>query len=1664
MAGSVSELREELLKLTGGTVDIQLDEDTFKSTYQIMKELSEVWGSLTDISKANILEMVGGKRNANVVAALLENFQIAEEAFRTSQESAGSAMRENEKYVQSIAGRIEQFKAAFQSLSGTVVNSDLLKFVVSTGTGIVSVIDAIISKLGALAVALGAIAGVKYLSKLVETSSAFEKLKKSVAETGSVMKAASSAISSGASTATGKLVSVFGKTGLAAGGVIAVIMALAAAYKYLASSSDRAVAKHKKLVDELESVKDEVDGLQSKLDSQRDRLKELNSIGAPTLAEGEEIAKLSRSVELLEKQLEVKRRLAELKAKEAASSAYDSLTTQNLYGTIIGGLPAFGFRTIVDEAEKYKNDVVQIEEELIAANDELIKMDPASADYARQKSRVEYLENRRDSLEGEYLKLSDEISTLYDGMTSAGSEMTSDQKAMASMIESLLGLGDASEQAKTGVDSLGTSTSATSARMEQISKNTDSLQERISSLSGSLSKLRDGEMDVNSVIDLIQQFPELASYVDLTSESFGDLETGLENVIRESPKNLIADLKELRETAGYTDEQKKAIDALCDALENMSSDAIKDASGEFGVLADSINKATKAKNDLDKALQEEDYDSGYERRVSAFTEFSDVIAAGEFGSKAFSAYKEYFGLVGKTSEDIKVWMEDNKKYFAEGTEGIEEFLKTVDRLDGAGGALEGIASYDSETGDFRYDINNLGEFAKALGWTEEMLQDFIYKYRMYVEDWTSRTAEMNQTEFINKNAIFEMDGSMFADLDRLQSITNMTKEGVAGLISEINALRESQGLEGIQILGVDQVTITQGFIDNLRSSFDTVEEFRSALSELSEFDGVKFEAGVKVENVDGATQTIEEFLAGTETNTTTVRIQIDGSTELVVAEETIQRVCGTEWEARLNAIANIEDIEEKEKEVKKICDALSVYPCSATIDGNSAPFYRVKNDIVSQLESLASSVTVIPITASYTGPTSIPGGSGSKGSATSYGGQGAVRNYSGTKSSNGGLALLGDEDVSGGRRMPELVVTKDYAFLAGTKGPELRNLNKGDIVLPYKETKKILDRGSYAISAKRFKSGTTSKLTGDALKAYNRYLENLKKLQNKNKNSFGALYTEPIYKPTAPSYTSKNTMNSAKQDAYAKPSSTMRNPSWSGGSNSLANSNNSNRPGGSGGGGVGGGSGSGSCGSGSDSSEKKESEFERQYKEHNHLLNMEKEKYADYIKWLEKAYQDAYAKGEIELDDYRKYAEEVFNGQKEIFKDSLSDIEHQIQILERGEGNDNKVINLYLDMIKQVEKEIQAAKDRGLTDNDDWVQELQDQLHDYQDAVKDIQDEIKENAEDAVKDLVDYRIDMLKQELQDQRDALRDKLSTLRDFYNKQKDMLQESYDEEKKIEERNEKRKKKEDIEAELAQLQFDDSAWAEKRRLELQEQLASADKELQDFEKSNALEDAKDLLDKMYEKQEEQINKEIEAIEAKLNDPKMLYNQALKDIQNNTQNLFLEMVKYNDKHGSGNSEDVLSMWNESKDSLDRFLSAFGKAYKDIIMVAPPSGGYASGTRHATRGVHRVDERGAEWLFQSGDGSRYRVFSGGEKVLNASGSDFLYKFAMSHGTNMPDIRPNVSGVAKIAKVLGRSQNVNISSDVIIQGNANERTVSEIRRAQRENVDHILKEFTKLSK
>lgn len=124
---------------------------------------------------------------------------------------------------------------------------------------------------------------------------------------------------------------------------------------------------------------------------------------------------------------------------------------------------------------------------------------------------------------------------------------------------------------------------------------------------------------------------------------------------------------------------------------------------------------------------------------------------------------------------------------------------------------------------------------------------------------------------------------------------------------------------------------------------------------------------------------------------------------------------------------------------------------------------------------------------------------------------------------------------------------------------------------------------------------------------------------------------------------------------------------------------------------------------------------------------------------------------------------------------------------------------------------------------------------------------------------------------------------------------------------------------------------------------------------------------------------------------------------------------------------------------------------------------GYARGTGNAMRGLHMIDEEGIETIFESSDGSRYKMFTGGEKVLNAKASDFLYKFATSGGSIFSKL---LESGTKLFDMIRPRQPVEAiyMGDIIIQGNTDKQTVSEIRRAQRDNLSDILKSFNRLSK
>lgn len=157
-AENVSKLREQMIALTG--VDIQLDDSTYKSTYQILLEISKVWGQLDDLSRSSVLEQLFGKRQANIGAAILENGKLLQEVYQTSESSAGSAMREQEKYAESIKYSIDTLKASYQDFAQTVINSDFVQDVLKTAQKFLEVLTKIIDKFGTLPTLIAGISAI----------------------------------------------------------------------------------------------------------------------------------------------------------------------------------------------------------------------------------------------------------------------------------------------------------------------------------------------------------------------------------------------------------------------------------------------------------------------------------------------------------------------------------------------------------------------------------------------------------------------------------------------------------------------------------------------------------------------------------------------------------------------------------------------------------------------------------------------------------------------------------------------------------------------------------------------------------------------------------------------------------------------------------------------------------------------------------------------------------------------------------------------------------------------------------------------------------------------------------------------------------------------------------------------------------------------------------------------------------------------------------------------------------------------------------------------------------------------------------------------------------------------------------------------------------------
>ena len=146
--------------------------EKLKTPIELLYELADAYNSLPegDVMRANILNDIGQKRHANVLASILSDMSGYQKMLDlyNSTSANGSAFKEAEKSSNNLTGSLNRLSNTWTDTVENIVNSDTLKGAVnllnSLLTGVNKLTDAL-GSLGTIGLGAGIFAGIKNIGK-----------------------------------------------------------------------------------------------------------------------------------------------------------------------------------------------------------------------------------------------------------------------------------------------------------------------------------------------------------------------------------------------------------------------------------------------------------------------------------------------------------------------------------------------------------------------------------------------------------------------------------------------------------------------------------------------------------------------------------------------------------------------------------------------------------------------------------------------------------------------------------------------------------------------------------------------------------------------------------------------------------------------------------------------------------------------------------------------------------------------------------------------------------------------------------------------------------------------------------------------------------------------------------------------------------------------------------------------------------------------------------------------------------------------------------------------------------------------------------------------------------------------------------------------------------
>lgn len=138
-----------------------------RNTYDILLDIAKIYKEIQAEDKQNgtnraqaLVETLAGKTRSNIAASILQNPEMLEDVYKASQNSAGSAMEENLKYLDSISGKLQQLTNSAQKIANLVINSEGLKTILDIVNALVKGVADLTEKFGGLNIVIASILGI----------------------------------------------------------------------------------------------------------------------------------------------------------------------------------------------------------------------------------------------------------------------------------------------------------------------------------------------------------------------------------------------------------------------------------------------------------------------------------------------------------------------------------------------------------------------------------------------------------------------------------------------------------------------------------------------------------------------------------------------------------------------------------------------------------------------------------------------------------------------------------------------------------------------------------------------------------------------------------------------------------------------------------------------------------------------------------------------------------------------------------------------------------------------------------------------------------------------------------------------------------------------------------------------------------------------------------------------------------------------------------------------------------------------------------------------------------------------------------------------------------------------------------------------------------------